>query len=220
MKDTSDRKQIIVGVTGASGAPYSRRLIQCLCDSGADVHLIVTPNGKRLLAEELDIHDISAATLLGPTDEALGVRSRGTLSIHPYRDVGSVLGSGSFHADGMVVCPCSSNTLASIAVGLSNNLLDRAAFVTLKESRRLIVLLREMPMSRIDLLNALKLSEAGAIICPASPGFYMRPQQVADLVDFVVGKVLDLIDVPHSLHTRWADQLEDSKHRARTSREG
>jgi 4-hydroxy-3-polyprenylbenzoate decarboxylase len=103
----------------------------------------------------------------------------------------------------MVICPCSSNTLAAIAAGLGENLLNRAAAVTLKEGRRLIVVPREMPMSRIDLLNALRLSEAGAVICPASPGFYMLPQTLSDLVDFVVGKLLDLLHVAHELGTRW-----------------
>ncbi len=113
----------------------------------------------------------------------------------------------------MIICPCSSNSLASIAAGLADNLLDRAAAVTLKEARRLIVVPREMPMSRIDILNALRLSEAGAIICPASPGFYMQPTTIADLVDFLVGKLLDLMAVPHQLQTRWADRLQTMRER-------
>jgi 4-hydroxy-3-polyprenylbenzoate decarboxylase len=117
----------------------------------------------------------------------------------------------------MIVCPCSSNTLAAIAAGLANNLLDRAAAVTLKEGRRLIVVPREMPMSRIDLQNALRLSEAGAIVCPASPGFYMLPETVNDLVDFVVGKLLDLMDLPHDLNTRWSDRLDADLNRVRPS---
>ena len=188
-------KRIVVGITGASGAAYARRLIECLCDGGADVHLIVTPLGRRLLRDELDLAAVSAQTLLG--------RETDRLTTYGYRDVGSRLASGSFHTDGMIVCPCSSNTLASIAAGLADNLLDRAAAVTLKEARRLIVVPREMPMSRIDLLNALRLTEAGTIICPASPGFYMRPTTISGLVDFVVGKLLDLVEVPHDLNTRW-----------------
>ena len=103
----------------------------------------------------------------------------------------------------MIICPCSSNTLAAVAAGLGDHVLNRAAAVTLKEARRLIVVPREMPASRIDLLNSLRLSEAGAIICPAAPGFYMLPKTVEDLVDFVAGKLLDLMDVPHQLNTRW-----------------
>lgn len=192
-------RQIVVGVTGASGAGYAKRLVQCLCEAGVDVHLILSPNGRRLFFDELSIQTISATTILG--------RDGDRLTIYPYRDVGAQLGSGSFRTDGMIVCPCSSNTLASVAAGLADNLLNRAAAVTLKERRRLILVPREMPMSRIDLLNALRASEGGAIICPASPGFYMLPKSVDDLVDFVVGKLLDLIDVPHTLNTRWNDRL-------------
>lgn len=202
MKAPSDSKQIIVGVTGASGAIYARRLIECLCDAGATVHLVVTPNGKRLLSDELGLAEVSVPTLLG--------RDSDRVIIHPYRDVGSVVGSGSFRTNGMIVCPCSGNTLAAIAAGLAGNLLDRAAAVTLKEGRRLILVPREMPLSRIELQNALRLSEAGAIICPASPGFYMLPTTIEDLVDFVVGKLLDLLDVAHQLNTRWADRLEST----------
>ena len=192
-------KRIIVGITGASGAEYARRLLQCLCEAGAEVHVVVTPHGRRLLSDELDIHEVSAAALTGIVSAPL--------VIHSYRDVGSPLGSGSFLTDGMIVCPCSGNTLATLAAGLAENLLQRAAAVTLKEARKLIIVPREMPMSRIELQNALRLSEAGAIICPASPGFYMRPRTVGDLVDFVVGKLMDLVGVPHDLNTRWADQL-------------
>ena len=202
MSDPSHAKQIVVGITGASGAPYSVRLMQCLLEGGADVHLIVTPHGKRLLHDELGITEVTTGALIG--------RESSRVIIHPYRDIGAKPASGSFRTDGMIICPCSSNTLGSVAAGLSGNLLDRAAAVTLKEMRRLIVVPREMPMSRIDLQNALRLSEAGAIICPASPGFYMLPSTLGDLVDFVVGKLLDLLDVPHNLHTRWAEQMEAS----------
>jgi len=202
MNEAGEGKQIIVGVTGASGAAYARRLIECLCDAGVTVHLVVTPNGKRLMSDELGLAEVSVHALLG--------RDSDRVIIHPYRDVGSTIASGSFRTDGMIVCPCSGNTLAAIAAGLSNNLLDRAAAVTLKEGRRLVLVPREMPMSRIELQNALRLSEAGAMICPASPGFYMLPTTIDDLIDFVVGKLLDLVDVPHRLNTRWADRLETS----------
>lgn len=193
-------KRIVVGVTGASGAAYARRLIECLCEADVDTHLIVSPYGRRLLRDELGVPHISAPSLLGRETERL--------TVHPHGDVGSKLASGSYRTDGMIICPCSGNTLGSIAAGLADNLLDRAAAVTLKEARRLVIVPREMPMSRIDLLNALRLAEAGAIICPASPGFYMKPETVSDLVDFVVGKLLDLIGVPHQLDTRWANRLE------------
>jgi flavin prenyltransferase len=198
-------KRVVVGVTGASGAVYARRLVQCLCDADAEVHLIVSPFGRRLFHDELGLDSINADTLIGrPSDRLIR---------HPYRDVGSVLGSGSFSTDGMIVCPCSSNTLGSIAAGLGGNLIDRSAQVTIKEMRRLVLVPREMPMSRIDLLNAVRLSESGVVICPASPGFYMLPKSIDDLVDFVVGKLLDLVGVRHNLNTRWSDQLGDeTKH--------
>ncbi len=198
MADATSGKQIVVGITGASGAMYARRLVQCLCAGGATTHLIASPHGQRLLHDELNLDSADAASL--------GVESPNRLVLHPYRDIGDVLASGSFRTDGMIVCPCSSNTLAAIATGLGGNLLHRAAAVTLKEARRLVVVPREMPMSRIDLQNALRLTEAGAVICPASPGFYMMPESVDDLVDFVVGKLLDLMSVPHQLNTRWAPQ--------------
>lgn len=203
MTGRSENKQIVVGITGASGAVYARRLIACLCDAGIDVHLIVSPNGRRLLQDELEIAELSPAALLS--------RKHERLIIHAYSDVGAKIGSGSFHTNGMIICPCSSNTLASVAAGLAGNLLHRAAAVTLKEARPLVVVPREMPASRIDLANALRLAEAGALICPASPGFYMMPASIADLVDFVVGKVLDLMAVRHQLNTRWADRLEASQ---------
>ncbi len=192
-------KRIIVGVSGASGAAYARRLVQCLCEAEVEVRLVITPNGKRLFHDELGLADPSARAILG--------RECAKLTLHPYRDVGDVLASGSFLTDGMVICPCSSHTLGAIAAGLGDNLLHRAAQVTIKEARRLILVPREMPMSRIDLQNALRLSECGVILCPASPGFYMMPKSIDDLVDFVVGKLLDLLGVPHSLHTRWSEQV-------------
>ena len=201
-------KQIVVGITGASGARYAQRLVECLCEAGAIVHLVVSPYGRRLLLDELNVAEVSSEALLGgPSKQLL---------VYGYKDVGSVLASGSFRTDGMIICPCSSHTLGAIASGLGDNLLHRAAAVTLKEARRLIVVPREMPMSRIDLQNALRLSEAGAVICPASPGFYMLPDSIADLVDFVVGKLLDLMDLPHQLNTRWAQRRQADPPRAGT----
>lgn len=188
-------KNIVIAITGASGAAYSRRLIDCLCAADHFVHLVMSPNGRRLLNDELGISDAGAKGLLGRDDNRL--------IIYPYKDIGSRLASGSFHTDGMIVCPCSSNTLGAIASGLGDNLVNRAAAVTLKENRRLVLLHREMPLSYIELQNMLRLQQAGAIICPASPGFYMLPTTIDDLVDFVVGKLLDLFQIQHGLNTRW-----------------
>lgn len=210
MAEAATRKRIVVGVTGASGAVYARRLVECLCGADVDVHLIVSPNGKRLFVEELGLTQIEAQALVG--------ENSARLTVEPYRDVGARLASGSFRTEGMIICPCSTNTLGAVANGLGDNLINRAAAVTLKEARRLIVVPREMPMNRIDLSNCLRLAEAGAIICPASPGFYMMPSAIGDLVDFVVGKLLDLVGVGHELNTRWADQAEALA--ARAERQG
>lgn len=188
-------KHIVVGVTGASGAAYARRLIQLLAESGVTVHCVLTPNGRRLFMDELNQAEVDA--------KFFSASAQSRILIYPYRDVGAVIASGSFLTEGMIVCPCSTNSLASIACGLGDNLLARAAAVTLKERRRLILLIREMPLTLIDLRNAERVTEAGGIICPASPGLYLKPRGIEDLVDFVVGKLLDLVGVPHPLDTRW-----------------
>jgi flavin prenyltransferase len=188
-------REIILAITGASGGPYALRLLDCLESAGTSVHVIVSPNGQRLLADECGIDTLQPAALLG--------RQADRVSIHDYQDIGDRLSSGSSHTDGMVICPCSSNTLGAAASGLADNLIARAACVTLKEARRLVVVHREMPVTGIDLENMLRLQRAGAVICPASPGFYLHPTKVGDLVDFVVGRVLDLLGVPHALSVRW-----------------
>lgn len=188
-------RRFVVAITGASGAAYARRLVQCLAATKAEQHLIVSPYGRRLFADELDIHNVTVESLLGRPDAGV--------TLHGYQDLASPLASGSFLTDGMAVCPCSSNSLGAIASGLGDNLITRAAHVHLKERRRLILVPREMPLSLIELRNMLALTEAGAVICPASPGFYLRPRHVDDLIDFVVGKVLDLLNVEHDLKIRW-----------------
>lgn len=185
-----------MAITGASGALYAQRLAQCIVESGAHLHLVISPLGRRLLFDELGIRRVTIETLLG--------RPASNATLYSYQDVGARIASGSFLTDGMVICPCSSNTLGAVAAGTGGSLITRAASVTLKEARRLVIVHREMPCSPIELENMLRLSRAGAIICPANPGFYLLPQTVGDLVDFVVGKVLDLLAIPHGLHTRWS----------------
>jgi 4-hydroxy-3-polyprenylbenzoate decarboxylase len=192
----SERKQFVLGITGASGAAYSTRLIECLAAAGADVHLVITPYGRQLLLDELGLRS--------PSKESLGGAHADRVTIHPFRDLGSKLASGSFLTSGMIVCPCSSNTLAQIASGAGNNLLTRAAHVHLKERRPLILVVRESPLSLIEIENMARVTRSGGTVCPASPGFYMMPRTIGDLVDFVVGKVLDLAGVPHPLNTRWS----------------
>lgn len=191
-------RDFVVGITGASGAVYARRLLERLTQDDADahVHLVISPHGRRILADELGLAAPSPTSLVGAAADRV--------TAYDCADVGCVLASGSFRTDGMVICPCSSNTLASVAAGLADNLITRAAYVTLKERRRLVLLHREMPVTAIDLRNMLEVSRAGAIVCPASPGFYHGPQSVEDLVDFVVGRLLDLLGVRHGLDTRWS----------------
>ncbi len=125
------------------------------------------------------------------------------ITVLPYKDVGACVASGSFKCDGMVVVPCSNNKLAEFAHGLGENLISRAVQVVLKERRRLVIVHREMPLGVIEIKNMLELAQAGAVICPANPGFYTLPQTVDDLVNMVVGRVLDLLEVEHQLHARW-----------------
>lgn len=192
---TVANQQIIVAITGASGAAYAKRLVEQLIVGGWHVHLIASPHGRRLLADELGIRSVTRETFAGATED--------NLTLYNFNDVGCRLASGSFLTHGMVICPCSGNTLASVAAGMGDNLIARAAQVTLKESRRLILVHREMPISGVDIENYLRLSRAGAIICPAAPAFYLLPKSVQDIVDFVVAKVLDLLGVEHSLLPRW-----------------
>lgn len=188
-------KRIVMAITGASGAVYARRLVQSLVAADVETHIVISPMGRRLLHDELGLKRVVLADLAGSASP----RAR----LYDYRDLGAALSSGSFLTDGMVICPCSSNTLGAVAAGLGDNLIARAAAVTLKEARRLVLVTREMPLSQMDIANMLRLSQAGAVICPATPGFYLHPQSVADLVDFVVGKVLDLLGLRHELNTRW-----------------
>ncbi|HEY8666639.1 MAG TPA: UbiX family flavin prenyltransferase [Tepidisphaeraceae bacterium] len=188
---------LITAITGASGALYAQRFIQGLVAAGVNVHLVVSPLGRRLLHDELGMESVDLTVLAGAPARAH------TITLYNYNDVGSKLASGSFLHDGMVIVPCSSNTLAEVAHGLGDNLISRAAAVTLKERRKLILVHREMPLSPIDVNNYKILTDAGAIISPANPGFYLNPSTVGDVVDFVAGKLLDLVGVAHTLDTRW-----------------
>ncbi len=190
-----------MGVTGASGIVYTRRLLNLLLDAGIDVHLVVSPSGRRVAHDELGIEVVDAPALLG---RSLPASCSGSLSVYSYHNTGAVIASGSFIHDGMIIIPCSSNTLSAVASGRSENLLHRAAHVCLKQRRRLVLVHREMPISLIDIRNMQVCTEAGAVIAPASPGFYQLPERIEDLVDFVAGRCLDLLSVPHSLSIRWS----------------
>lgn len=201
-------RRFVIGISGASGARYALRLIELLLAGGHEVHLVVSDYGRRLLFDEASIKNLTLAELapsLASRANAEAIESR--LFVHPHKDVGAVIASGSFLHDGMVVIPCSSASLGQIATGSGSNLLCRAAMVTLKERRPLIVCHREMPLSLIDIRNMEQLTLAGAIMCSPNPGFYLNPTRIEDIVDFVVGKVLDLLRVGHELKTRWEEQV-------------
>lgn len=187
--------RIVTAITGASGALYAVRFVQGLVAAGVECHLVVSPLGRRLMHDELGLKTIDAAAIAGRADHGVVV--------HPYADTGDVLASGSFLHDGMVIVPCSSNTLGEVACGLGGNLISRAAAVALKERRRLVLCHREMPPSPIDVGHYKTLTDAGAVVCPANPGFYLNPTTVGEVVDFVAGKLLDLVGVRHALATRW-----------------
>lgn len=198
-------RRFVLAISGASGATYALRLLHLLLSGGHEVHLVITDYGRRLLFDEERITHADFANLC-PGIESAAAAAR--LVIHPNKDVGALIASGSFLHDGMVVIPCSSTTLGAIATGSGSNLVTRAAMVTLKERRPLILCHRETPLSLIDIENMRSLTLAGAIVCPTNPGFYMGPKSVDDLVDFMVGKVLDLLRVEHSLNTRWEERAK------------
>jgi flavin prenyltransferase len=186
---------VTLGITGASGAPYAVRLLRALNETGTPTRLIVSSYGWRLLAEESGI-DGEAALRAATGDWA-------RVTFFDALDRGATPASGSAPSRGMVVCPCSMGTLASIAAGTSRSLVERAADVVLKERRPLILVPRETPLSLIHLENMTRLTRAGATILPAAPGFYNNPTRISDLVDFVVARILDHLGVEHDLGRPW-----------------
>ena len=195
------QRPIVLAVTGASGAPYAVRLIEMLVEQKQRVSLIVSDHGLRLLDTEVGIRSVDQLRdRIGPAGWDAQVR------VYDDRDRGAAPASGSALTAGMVICPCSMGTLSAIAVGASRSLVERAADVVLKERRRLVLVPRESPYSAIHLENMLSLTRAGAVILPASPGFYHRPRTVDDLVDFIVARVLDHLGVEHSLVPRWGSE--------------
>ena len=187
---------IVLAITGASGAPYAVRLLEVLAQHRVPVWLLVSSHGWRLLAEECGIKD-EAALRKATGGEWTSVR------VFDDKDRGSEPASGSVRTGGMVVCPCSMGTVAAIAHGTSRSLIERAADVVLKERRKLILVPRETPLSLVHLRNLTSATEAGAIVLPAAPGFYHKPQQVRDLVDFVVQRVVDQLGLEIDLVKRW-----------------
>ena len=195
---------LVVAITGASGSAYAVRLLEALLRAGRNVHLTISPSAVEVMERELErkvrLDAFDPADLLGDAASAAG-----RLHYHHYRDFGSGIASGSFLTGGMAICPCSMGTAAAVAHGLSQNLIHRAADVHLKERRKLILVPRETPLHLIQLRNLVACAEAGAVVLPASPAFYTKPASIADLVDFVVGRVCDQLAVPHRLLRRWSE---------------
>lgn len=225
------KRRLVVGMTGASGSIYAVRLLEVLNAAGIDVDLSVTPAAQKVLKQELelsvDLEDFQVSSLLlgdgadtsdsklsmmrqqaGISSEdsnvlAFDVGEPGNVYYYHYEDYMSPIASGSYLTDGMVICPCSSGTLAAIVNSMSGNLIQRAAQVHLKEGRKLIVVPRETPLSTLQLDCMKRASEAGAVVLPAAPGFYHGVKTIQDLVDFVVGRICDQLGIEHNLIRRW-----------------
>lgn len=197
---------ICLALTGASGMPYGLRLIECLLAAGCRVQLLYSQAAQVVARQEVDLE---LPTRPAEARAALLARYPAVdpekLAVFGREEWFAPVASGSNPPDAMVVCPCSMGTLAAIAQGLADNLIERVADVVLKEGRKLILVPRETPLSAIHLENMLRLARAGAVILPPSPGFYHRPQTVGDVVDFVVARVLDQLAVPHALLRRWGE---------------
>jgi 4-hydroxy-3-polyprenylbenzoate decarboxylase len=219
---------IILGITGASGSAYALRLLEVLATAGYDVHLSISPSGAAVLRQELgveiDVHQFRLADLFrsaAPADSPQAGLHRATLRgdrleadalarvrYHAHDDFLAPIASGSFLAGGMVVCPCSGTTLSAIAHAAAGNLIQRAAEVQLKERRKLILVPRETPLSLLQLENMQRVTRAGAVVLPASPGWYHGVRDLADLVDFVVARICDQLGVANRLIHRWGEVEE------------
>ncbi len=229
-------RDLVVAMTGASGSVYALRLVEVLIAAGRTVHLTISPAAVEVMKREigitLSLDPFDPQQLLPRSDQVAhddtlkqlkpsGTAEQSTSSVfsdseiftgkivyHHYRDYSAGIASGSFLTEGMVICPCSMGTLASVATGQSQNLIHRAADVHLKERRKLIVVPRETPLSVIALDNMKRLAEAGAVILPAMPGFYHDPKSIPDLVDFIVARICDQLGVQHQLTKRWGEEPE------------
>jgi len=198
-------KTVSLAMTGASGAAYGLRLLETLLGAGIEVQLMVSPPGQIVIAQETDLRLPGEPGAMADYLGKLYGAAAGQLRVFGPNQWFAPPASGSSAPRSMVVCPCTSGTLAAIANGHSDNLMERAADVVLKEHGRLILVLREMPLSAIHLEHMLKLARLGTVVMPACPGFYQRPTRIDDLVDFVVARILDHLEVPHQLSTRWMD---------------
>lgn len=192
---------LVVAITGASGVVYARRLLQVLLEARHETHVTISPSGREVIKQELschvDLNNFQPPSLLGNSVAA------DRLSYHRYNDYTAPIASGSFLTSGMVVCPCSGSTLSGIAAASNRNLIQRAADVHLKERRKLVLVPRETPLSLPQLENMRRAHEAGAVILPAAPGWYHGVESLDDLIDFVVARILDQLQIGNTLVQRW-----------------
>jgi len=201
-------RPIVFAITGASGAPYAVRLLEQLVAARRPVQLIVSSHGLRLLRTETELKGVDDLR------QAVGAaRWDRYVTVYDDADRGAAPASGSALSAGMVICPCSMGTLSAVSAGASRSLVERAADVALKERRKLVLVTRETPLSAIHLENMLRLARAGAVVMPASPGFYHRPQRIDELVDFIVARVLDHLGVPQGLVARWQGEAPAGRRR-------
>lgn len=195
---------LVVAMTGASGAAYGLRLLEILLTAGRTVHLSISPAACEVLTTEtgrtVDLDSFQPRTLFG---ESVTASSFERLHYHHFRNFQAGIASGSFLTGGMVICPCSMGTVAAVAHGISENVIHRAADVHLKERRKLVLVPRETPLGVVQLRNLTAVAEAGAVVLPAMPAYYTKPQSVADMVDFIVGRICDQLGVEHRLFRRW-----------------
>ncbi len=193
----------VLAITGASGSIYGLRLLQFLLSVNQPVELLISRAALQVMKEENDI--VLGENYGARLSEILQLAPDAPLTIHKLTDYAASVASGSYRTKGMVILPCSLGTLGAVSAGLTENLIHRAAAVCLKERRTFMICVREMPFGQIQLKNMLTISEAGGVVACASPGYYHRPQSIADQVDFVVGRVLDQFSFDNSLFKRWKD---------------
>ena len=213
---------LVLAITGASGAVYAVRLLQCLCDAQVPVHLVMSPSAAIVIQQELQLDigpkrdridmllkycwpDLATQNQWRPRSAQQVVKDLGCITFHDYQNYMTPIASGSFLTRGMVICPCSGATLSGVVHAAGNNLIQRAADVHLKEHRKLILVPRETPMSVFQLENMQLAAQAGAVVLPAMPGWYHNVRSVVDLIDFVVARILDHLQIPNTLMQRWAE---------------
>jgi flavin prenyltransferase len=196
-------RKIIVGITGASGAVYALRTVRALLREGLEVHLVISDYGTYVVESETDFNLKGGKLVDAFRAKYEDIPPTADIIRYSNKDLAASISSGSFRTEGMIVVPCSMKTLAGIAQGITGNLIERAADVTLKEGRRLVLVPRETPLNKIHLKNMLAAADAGARILPAMPAFYQKPQTIVDLADFVAARILALFDIETNLFEPW-----------------